>query len=137
VPKVNRQMLQLWSSRAACLRCRTRHFAERHAGVPAKSKAARAAASTSKSAAVRAQIRRRHRSALGLGIAGVQARLRALSDEPRLRLAAASTRRDVRARRFSRALLRGGAANTSRWSPAYLKQVSQLLTQIDPLYTRE
>jgi len=25
-------------------------------------------------------------------------------------------------------------ANTSRWSPAYLKQVSQLLTQIDPLY---
>lgn len=134
VPKSNREMLKRWSSRAAA-------YDDAHAAslgitlvVPAKVKQSTSAGVDLQSASVRAQIVAGIEAALVNGISGVQ-----LDFEPYPTNAGYVTLLEQLDAMFVRAGFHGrfsvaAPANTSRWSPAYLKSVSALLTQIDPLY---
>jgi len=134
VPKVNRQMLQLWSSRAAAYDAAHDASLGITLVVPAKVKGSRGGGVDLESAPVRAQIVAGVQAALGLGISGVQ-----LDFEPYPTGAGYVSLLEGLDAMFARVGFHGrfsvaAPANTSRWSPAYLNQVSQLLTQIDPLY---
>ncbi len=134
LPKHNREMLQRWSSRAAA-------YDSAHGAalgvtlvVPAKVKGSKGGGVDLESAPVRAQIVAGIEAALGLGISGVQ-----LDFEPYPTSAGYVALLEALDAMYARVGFRGrfsvaAPANTSRWSPSYLKTVSQLLTQIDPLY---
>ncbi|MHB8234430.1 MAG: hypothetical protein ACYDHT_07235 [Solirubrobacteraceae bacterium] len=134
VPKPNREMLKRWSARAAA-------FDAAHGAslgitlvVPAKVKQGSGGGVDLQSASVREQIVAGVEAALANGISGVQ-----LDFEPYPTSAGYVTLLEQLDAMFARVAFHGrfsvaAPANTSRWAPAYLKSVSQLLTQIDPLY---
>ncbi|HST32066.1 MAG TPA: hypothetical protein VLJ80_00975 [Solirubrobacteraceae bacterium] len=134
VPKRNREMLQRWSSRAAAYDAAHGATLQITLVVPAKVKGSRGGGVDLESATVRAKIVAGVQAALGYGISGVQLDFEPYPTSPGYvqlleELDAMYARVGFHGR-FSVA----APANTSRWSPAYLKAVSQLLTQIDPLY---
>jgi hypothetical protein len=134
VPKRNREMLQRWSSQAAAYDAAHGATLGIVLVVPAKVKGSKGGGIDLESASVRAGIVAGVQAALGYGISGVQ-----LDFEPYPASAAYVELLEELGAMYTRAGFHGrfsvvAPANTSRWSPSYLKTVSQLLTQIDPLY---
>jgi hypothetical protein len=136
LPKRNRQMLELWGSRAAA-------YDSGHGAalgvtlvVPAKVKGAKGGGTDLESAAIRAQIVAGIEAALGAGVgfAGVQLDFEPYPTSPGfltlLEQLDAMFARTGFAGRFSAA----APASVGRWSPSYLRAVSELVTQLDPLY---
>jgi hypothetical protein len=136
LPKRNREMLSLWSSRAAA-------YDEAHGAalgltlvVPAKVKGLKGGGTDLEDAAIRAQIVSGIEAALGAGVgfAGVQLDFEPYPVNPGY-LALLEELDAMFARvgfhgRFSVA----APAGVARWSAGYLKRVSELVTQLDPLY---
>jgi hypothetical protein len=134
MPKPNREMLQRWSSRAAAYDAAHGAALSITAVIPAHVKVGKSGAVDLESSSVRAQIVTGIQAALANGISGVQ-----LDFEPYPTSAGYVTLLEQLDAMFARVGFSGrfsvaAPANTSRWSPSYLKSVSQLLTQIDPLY---
>lgn len=134
LPKHNREMLLRWSSRAAAYDAAHGTSLSITLVVPAKVKQGKGGGIDLESAAVRAQIVAGIDAALGLGVSGVQ-----LDFEPYPTSAGYVQLLEELDAMYARVGFDGrfsvaAPANTSRWSPPYLKAVSQLLTQIDPLY---
>jgi hypothetical protein len=134
VPKRNREMLQRWSDRAAAYDAAHGATLGITLVVPAKVKSGKGVGIDLESASVRAGIVAGVQTALSYGIAGVQ-----LDFEPYPTSAGYVELLEDLDAMYARVGFHGrfsvaGPANTSRWSPSYLKAVSQLLTQIDPLY---
>jgi len=135
VPKRNREMLQRWSSRAAVYDAAHGASLSITLVVPAKVKlGSKAGGVDLESASVRAGVVAGVQAALGYGITGVQ-----LDFEPYPTSAGYVALLEELHAMYARVGFHGrfsvaAPANTSRWSPSYLKAVSQLLTQIDPLY---
>ncbi|HTZ88341.1 MAG TPA: hypothetical protein VMB05_16880 [Solirubrobacteraceae bacterium] len=136
IPKRNRAMLALWSSRASA------YDAEHGAAlsvtlvVPAKVKGVKGGGTDLESASIRGQIVAGIEAAFGLrlGLAGVQLDFEPYPTNPGY-LALLEELDAMFARvgfhgRFSVA----APASVARWSPSYLKAVSALVTQLDPLY---
>ena len=134
VPKPNREMLRRWSTRAAAYDLAHGAALSITAVIPAHVKVGEGGGVDLQSAPVRAQIVTGIEAALGNGISGVQ-----LDFEPYPTSAGFVTLLEQLDAMFARVGFDGrfsvaAPANTSRWSPSYLKSVSALLTQIDPLY---
>jgi hypothetical protein len=134
VPKRNREMLERWSSRAAAYDAAHGASLAITLVVPAKVKGSKGGGIDLESASVRAGIVAGVQATLGYGIAGVQ-----LDFEPYPTSAGYVELLEELDAMYARVGFHGrfsvaAPANTSRWSPSYLKTVSQLLTQIDPLY---
>jgi hypothetical protein len=134
VPKRNREMLERWSGRAAAYDAAHGATLEITLVVPAKVKGSKGGGIDLESASVRAGIVAGVQAALGYGITGVQ-----LDFEPYPTSAGYVQLLEELDAMYARVGFHGrfsvaAPANTSRWSPSYLKAVSQLLTQIDPLY---
>lgn len=134
VPKHNREMLQRWSSRAAAYDVTHGATLAITLVVPAKVKGGKGGGIDLESASVRAGIVAGVQAALAYGIAGVQ-----LDFEPYPTSAGYVKLLEELDAMYARVGFHGrfsvvAPANTSRWSPSYVKAVSQLLTQIDPLY---
>jgi hypothetical protein len=133
VPKHNAQMLALYASRIAA-------YNAEHGSELSLTAVFNGKVRTKKSgldlenAATRANIVAAVESSLGLGIEGVQLDLEPYPVTPGF--VALLEELDAT---FARVGFHGrfsvtAPATISRWTPSYLKQVSQLLTQIDPLY---
>ncbi len=133
VPKHNAQMLALWASQAAA-------YNAEHGTELTLTAVFNGKVSTKKSglnledSATRANIVAAVESSLGLGISGVQ-----LDLEPYPVTAGFISLLEELDATFARVGFHGrfsvtAPATTSRWPASYLKQVSQLVTQIDPLY---
>ncbi|HEY2216055.1 MAG TPA: hypothetical protein VGH21_01080 [Solirubrobacteraceae bacterium] len=136
LPKRNRQMLALFSSRAAAYDAAHSAALGITLVVPAKVKGAKGGGVDLESATIRGQIVAGVEAALaaGVGFAGIQLDFEPYPTSPGYvslleALDAMFTRVGFHGR-FSLA----APANTARWSPAYLKSVSALVTQLDPLY---
>jgi hypothetical protein len=134
VPKHNREMLQRWSSRAGAYDAAHGASLGITLVVPAKVKGSKGGGIDLESASVRAGIVAGVQAALGYGVSGVQ-----LDFEPYPTSAGYVSLLEELDAMYARVGFHGrfsvaAPANTSRWSPSYLKAVSQLLTQIDPLY---
>lgn len=136
VPKRNRPTLALWSSRAAAYDAAHGASLGVTLVVPAKVKGTKGGGTDLQDAVVRSQIVAGVEAALGLGlgISGVQ-----LDFEPYPTSAGFPTLLEELDSMFARVGFDGrfsvtAPASTPRWSPAYLAQVSQLVTQLDPLY---
>ncbi|HEY1450334.1 MAG TPA: hypothetical protein VGF47_05225 [Solirubrobacteraceae bacterium] len=134
LPRHNKEMLARWSSRAAAYDAA--HGAQLGITlvVPAKVKGVKGSGIDLESTVVRAQIVTGIEAALGLGIDGVQ-----LDFEPYPTSAGYVALLEELDAMFARAGFDGrfsvaAPANTSRWSPSYLKRVSELLTELNPLY---
>lgn len=136
VPKRNRQMLALWSSRAAA-------YDGAHGAalgvtlvIPAKVKGAKGGGIDLESGAIRAQLVAGIEAALGLGlgVAGVQLDFEPYPTSPGY-LSLLEELDAMFARvGFDGRLSVAAPASAARWSPSYLKAVSALVTQVDPLY---
>jgi hypothetical protein len=133
LPRHNREMLRLWIDREAAYNAA--HHSEMGLTMVFNAKV-----KTNKngldleSPAVRANMIASIEATLALGISGVQLDLEPYPVTPGFvalleELDGAFARLGFRGR-FSVT----APATTSRWSPAYLKQVSGLVTQVDPLY---
>jgi hypothetical protein len=134
LPRHNREMLARWSSRAATYDAAHGAALAVTLVVPAKVKGSKGSGIQLESGAVRSQIVAGVQAALALGISGVQ-----LDFEPYPTSAGYIALLEELDVMFARAGFHGrfsvaAPANTARWSPSYLNRVSQLLTQIDPLY---
>jgi hypothetical protein len=136
LPKRNRAMLALWSTRSAA-------YDKAHGAalgvtlvVPAKVKGVKGGGVDLENVAIRAQIVAGIEAALGagLGLVGIQ-----LDFEPYpSSLGYISLLEELDAM-FARTGFHGrfsvaAPATITRWSPTYLKRVSELVTQLDPLY---
>jgi hypothetical protein len=134
VPRHNREMLRRWSTRAAAYDVAHGAALSTTAVIPAHVKVGEGGGGVDlESAPVRAQIVTGIEAALANGISGVQ-----LDFEPYPTSAGFITLLEQLDAMFARVGFAGrfsvaAPANTSRWSPSYLKSVSALLTQIDPL----
>jgi hypothetical protein len=133
VPKHNREMLIRWSARAVAYDAAHGTALSVTAVFPGKVKTGGGGINLD-DPAVRSRMVAGIESTLALGIAGVQLDLEPYPTTPGF----VSLLEELDAM-FARAGFHGrfsvaAPANTSRWSPAYLSRVSQLLTQIDPLY---
>ncbi len=136
LPKRNRQMLALWSSRAAAYDAAHGAALGITLVIPAKVKGVKGGGVNLESSAIRERIVTGIEAELGdgLGLAGVQLDFEPYPTSPGF-IALLEELDAMFAQvgfhgRFSVA----APANTSRWSPSYLNRVSALLTQIDPLY---
>jgi hypothetical protein len=133
VPKHNREMLVRWSDRAAA-------YDAEHASSLSLTAVYNGKVATKKNGLnlddppTRANILAGIESSLGLGLSGVQLDLEPYPTSPGF----ISLLEELDAM-FARVGFHGrlsvaAPASTSRWSPAYLNRVSQLVTQLDPLY---
>jgi hypothetical protein len=133
VPKHNAQMLAEWASRASA-------YDAEHGAQLSITAVFNGKVSTKKSgldlddAATRANIVAGIEASLGLGVSGVQ-----LDLEPYPTTTGFITLLEQLDTMFARVGFDGrfsvtAPATTTRWTPAYLARVSQLVTQIDPLY---
>jgi hypothetical protein len=133
VPKHNRQMLVLWAERAAA-------YDAEHGSSMSLTAVYNGKVATKNSGlklddpTTRANILEGVESTLGLGLSGVQLDLEPYPTSPGF-ISLLEELDEMFARvgfhgRFSVT----APATTARWSPAYLNRVSQLVTQLDPLY---
>lgn len=133
VPKHNREMLERWSARASA-------YDAAHGSALSLTAVFNGKVSTKKSglnvddATTRANIVAAVEASLALGVAGVQ-----LDFEPYPKSAGFITLLEQLDAMFARVGFSGrlsvtAPATVSRWSPEYLNRVSQLVTQVDPLY---
>lgn len=136
LPKRNRQMLELWASRAAAYDSAHGATLGLTLVVPAKVKGAKGGGTDLEDSAIRTQIVAGIEAAIGSGVAfaGVQLDFEPYATSPGflslLEELDAMFARVGFAGRFSVA----APASVPRWSPSYLKAVSGLVTQLDPLY---
>jgi hypothetical protein len=136
LPKRNRQMLALWSSRAATYDAAHGAALGVTLVVPAKVKGAKGGGTDLENTTIRRQIVTGIEAALGagLGLAGIQ-----LDFEPYPTSTGYLALLEELDPMFARVGFHGrfsvaAPATIARWSPAYLKRVSELVTQLDPLY---
>lgn len=136
VPKRNRAMLALWSQRAAAYDAEHGTALSVTLVVPAKVKGSKGGGTDLENGAIRGQIVAGIEAALGLGlgISGVQ-----LDFEPYPTSPGYLVLLEELDAMFARVGFRGrfsvaAPASVPRWSPSYLKAVSALVTQLDPLY---
>ncbi len=135
VPKHNREMLERWSERAGA-------YDAAHAAALSLTAVFNGKVKTKRSgldlddATTRANIVAGVESSLALGLSGVQ-----LDLEPYPTSAGFITLLEQLDAMFARVGFTGrlsvtapAPATISRWSPQYLRRVSQLVTQVDPLY---
>jgi hypothetical protein len=133
VPKHNAQMLALYASRIAAYNAA--HATDLSLTVVFNGKVA-----TKKSglhleeAATRANIVAGVEASLGLGIAGVQLDLEPYPTTPGFPVLLEELDAMFARVGFHGRLSVTAPATVSRWTPAYLNEVSQRVTQIDPLY---
>ena len=133
VPKHNREMLLRWSERAAAYDAQHGAHMSLTAVFPGKV-ATKKGGLNLDDPATRANIVAGVESTLGLGLAGVQLDLEPYPTSPGFislleELDAMYARVGFHGR-FSIA----APASTSKWSPSYLHRVSELVTQLDPLF---
>ena len=133
VPKHNQEMLALWASQAAALDAEQGDELAVTVVFNGKVKTNKHGLDL-EDPATRANIVAAVESSLGMGISGVQ-----LDLEPYPVTPGFITLLEELDATFARTGFHGrfsvtAPATISQWAPAYLKQVSQLVTQIDPLY---
>lgn len=134
VPRPNREMLQRWSSGAAAYDAAHGASLLVTLVVPAKVKAGKGGGVDLESTSVRAGIVAGVQAALAYGIAGVQ-----LDFEPYPTSAGYVALLEELDAMYARVGFHGrfsvaAPANTSRWPAPYLHRISELVTQLDPLF---